>query len=52
VQPKVGQAMVENQLKLPGNMAIPRLQEDEVVVRVIEVRIAFRDVRIPERKSL
>jgi len=49
VQPKVSQAMIEDQLKLPGNMAIPRLQEDEVVVRVIEVRIAFRDVGVPER---
>lgn len=51
VQPKVSQAVIQDQLKLLGNKMVSRFQEDEVVVRIIEIRIAGRDVGVPKEKD-
>jgi len=51
VQPKVSQAVIQDQLKLFGNEMVSRLQEDEVVVRIIEIRIAGRNVGVPKEKD-
>lgn len=52
VQPEVGQAVRQDQAQLLGNQGVPRLQEDEVIVRIIKVCIVRCDVGVPKESRI